>query len=100
MKIDPKNILSVRQLNKSVNLGDKTIDILQNVDLEVNAGESIAIVGSSGSGKTSLLSIIAGFDIPTSGEVSLLDHPIHTYDEEKRAQIRGQYVGFIFQQFL
>lgn len=100
MKIDPKNILSVRQLNKSVNLGDKTIDILQNVDLEVNAGETIAIVGSSGSGKTTLLSIIAGLDIPTSGEVSLMDHPIHTYDEEKRAQIRGQYVGFIFQQFL
>lgn len=100
MKKDPKNILSVRQLNKSVNLGDKTIDILQNVDLEVNAGETIAIVGSSGSGKTTLLSIIAGLDIPTSGEVSLMDHPIHTYDEEKRAQIRGQYVGFIFQQFL
>ncbi|QOL24763.1 ABC transporter ATP-binding protein [Thalassotalea sp. LPB0316] len=100
MKIDPKTILDVRQLSKSVNLGSKTIDILQNVDLEVNAGETIAIVGSSGSGKTTLLSIIAGLDIPTAGEVYLKGHALHQADEETRAQIRGNYVGFIFQQFL
>ncbi|GLX86553.1 ABC transporter ATP-binding protein [Thalassotalea loyana] len=100
MKIDPNTILDVRQLNKSVNLGSKTIDILQNVNLEVNAGETIAIVGSSGSGKTTLLSIIAGLDIPTGGEVFLKGQALHSADEELRAQIRGDYVGFIFQQFL
>ncbi|WP_284207308.1 ABC transporter ATP-binding protein [Thalassotalea eurytherma] len=100
MKIDPNKILDVRQLNKSVNLSSKTIDILQNVSLEVNAGETIAIVGSSGSGKTTLLSIIAGLDIPTSGEVYLKGQALHVADEEARAAIRGQYVGFIFQQFL
>ena len=69
------------------------------VDLEINAGESVAIVGASGSGKTTLLGILAGLDTPTSGSVALDGRELTLLTEEQRARLRGEVVGFVFQSF-
>lgn len=100
MQVNSEDILSVKNVTKSVQVEDKNLTLLQPLNLTVAAGESVAIVGSSGSGKTTLLSILAGLDLPSSGEVYLKNQPLHQYNEEKRSQIRAQHVGFIFQQFL
>ncbi|MBA6363246.1 ABC transporter ATP-binding protein [Colwellia sp. BRX8-8] len=100
MKSNSEAILKVSALTKSVQLEEKTLDLLQHVHLTVNTGETLAIVGSSGSGKTTLLAILAGLDLPTSGEVYLKNHPLHQFNEEQRSQVRADHVGFIFQQFL
>ena len=73
--------------------------ILAGIDLEINAGESVAIVGASGSGKTTLLGILAGLDLPSSGRVFLKDNELTALDEEQRAKVRGEHVGFVFQTF-
>ena len=77
--------------------GDLTI--LDGIDLEINAGETLAIVGASGSGKTTLLGILAGLDLPSSGQVSLSGNELTNMDEEQRARVRGEHVGFVFQTF-
>jgi putative ABC transport system ATP-binding protein len=73
--------------------------ILAAVDLEINAGESVAVVGASGSGKTTLLGILAGLDTPTSGSVALDGRELTQLTEEQRARLRGEVVGFVFQSF-
>jgi len=75
------------------------LTILDGIDLEINAGETLAIVGASGSGKTTLLGILAGLDIPTDGKVFLSDNELTMMDEEQRAKVRGEHVGFVFQTF-
>ncbi|MGJ8693879.1 MAG: ABC transporter ATP-binding protein [Thalassotalea sp.] len=100
MKLASDTILKVTSVNKEVQVNDKSLSILQNIDLEVNAGETLAIVGASGSGKSTLLSLIAGLDIPTSGEIYLKQQPLHKLNEEQRSAVRASHVGFIFQQFL
>ncbi|MBO9488816.1 ABC transporter ATP-binding protein [Endozoicomonas sp. G2_1] len=100
MKLASENILSLRELTKSVELDGKSLNILQPISLDVNASETIAIVGASGSGKSTLLSIIAGLDTPSTGEVYLKHQPLHQLNEEQRSAVRAKYVGFIFQQFL
>ncbi len=79
--------------------GDSHITILQDVNLTVERGESIAILGASGSGKTTLLTLLAGLDLPTTGDIYFQQHHLNALDEEERAKIRGQQVGFIFQSF-
>ena len=69
------------------------------VTLEINAGESVAIVGESGSGKTTLLGILAGLDLPSSGRVWLDGRELTAMDEEQRAKVRSEAVGFVFQSF-
>ncbi|MCH8551516.1 MAG: ABC transporter ATP-binding protein [Natronospirillum sp.] len=76
-----------------------TLDILKGIDLEIKLGESVAIVGASGSGKTTLLGMLAGLDTPTSGRVLLAGNDLTKMSEEERARLRGQYVGFVFQNF-
>jgi putative ABC transport system ATP-binding protein len=73
--------------------------ILAAVDMEINAGESVAVVGASGSGKTTLLGILAGLDTPTSGSVALDGRELTQLTEEQRARLRGEVVGFVFQSF-
>ena len=73
--------------------------ILAAVDLEINAGESVAVVGASGSGKTTLLGILAGLDTPSDGSVSLDGNELTQLTEEQRARVRGSLVGFVFQSF-
>ena len=73
--------------------------ILAAIDLEINAGESVAVVGASGSGKTTLLGILAGLDTPSSGNVALDGHELTLLTEEQRARLRGEVVGFVFQSF-
>ncbi len=75
------------------------LTILDGIDLEINAGETLAIVGASGSGKTTLLGILAGLDVPTDGKVFLSDNELTMMDEEQRAKVRGEHVGFVFQTF-
>ncbi len=72
---------------------------MDGIDLEINEGESVAIVGASGSGKTTLLGILAGLDSATGGSVAILDYELTELDEEARALVRGEHVGFVFQSF-
>lgn len=79
---------------------EKKLVILKDVNMKVDHRESVAIVGASGSGKSTLLGILAGLDLPTKGEMLFYDKPFHQLDEEQRAEVRRNEVGFIFQQFL
>lgn len=76
-----------------------TLDILKGIDLEIKRGESVALVGASGSGKTTLLGMLAGLDSPSSGQVMLGGQDLTTMSEEARARLRGELVGFVFQNF-
>ncbi len=92
-------ILWANALTKQVDTGDQKLTILQNINLEVNAGEAVAIIGASGSGKSTLLGLLAGLDVPTSGKVHLDGIDIFTLDEDNRAALRGRMLGFVFQSF-
>ena len=94
-----QRIIEAKSVEKVVPTSEGQLVILDGVDLEINAGESLAIVGASGSGKTTLLGILAGLDLPTSGSVILVGNEITDLDEEARARIRGEQVGFVFQTF-
>ena len=76
-----------------------TLDILRDIDFTLKARETVAIVGASGSGKSTLLSIVAGLDTPTRGTVRLAGQDLFALDEDARAQLRAQKVGFVFQSF-
>lgn len=91
--------ISVSQVNKSVKTADSRLLILNDINLKVGAHEAVVITGASGSGKTSLLSIMAGLDHADSGMVQLLGQDITHANEEQRAVIRQGNVGFIFQSF-
>ncbi|MCO6428776.1 ABC transporter ATP-binding protein [Nitrosomonas communis] len=93
------HIVRANALTKQVNTGDNQLTILQDINLEVNAGESIAIVGASGSGKSTLLGLLAGLDVPTSGHVYLDGEDIFLLDEDERAALRSRLLGFMFQSF-
>ncbi len=86
-------------VSKRVSNGNGWLDILSNLDLEVAAGDSVAIIGRSGAGKTTLLSILAGLDLPTAGSIALSGQDITVLDEEQRARLRAGRVGFVFQAF-
>ncbi|TWD42352.1 putative ABC transport system ATP-binding protein [Vibrio crassostreae] len=76
------------------------LTILEHVDIDIHEGETVAIVGTSGAGKSTLMTLLAGLDVPTKGEISLLGQPLSQLDDEARAKIRSESVGFVFQSFL
>jgi putative ABC transport system ATP-binding protein len=91
--------LAVEGLGKRVKLPGSELTILDGVDFRIAAGERIAVVGASGSGKSTLLALMAGLDTPTSGQVLLDGAPLSSLDEDGRAKVRGEKVGFVFQSF-
>ncbi|QTH73362.1 ABC transporter ATP-binding protein [Pseudoalteromonas xiamenensis] len=94
------NIIQVKGLNKTVSTFEGDLTILSDINFSVKSGESVAIVGASGSGKSTLLSLLAGLDTASSGDVFLDGEALKTLDEEARARIRAQKVGFVFQSFM
>ena len=92
-------ILEVKNITKEVNSPEGLLTIVKDINLSVEQGKPVSLVGPSGSGKTTLLAIMAGLDLPTTGTVRLLGSQITSLDEDKRAQIRGKDVGFVFQSF-
>ncbi len=92
-------MLRVNNLTHRVSVETDTLTILQGVTLEINRGESVAIVGRSGSGKTTLLGLLAGLDTPTEGTVELDGSVISKLSEDVRAKLRAHRVGFVFQSF-
>ncbi len=95
----PVAIISVEHVFKSVTDSTGTLTILRDIDFSLAAKETAAIVGASGSGKSTLLSIIAGLDTPTTGTVRLAGQDIFAINEDDRAALRAQKVGFVFQSF-
>ena len=92
-------VVSAEKVAKVVATATGELVILDGIDIEINEGESVAIVGASGSGKTTLLGILAGLDTASGGTVILMDAVLSDMDEEARALVRGQHIGFVFQSF-
>ncbi len=95
-----ENVLEVHHLKKSVGQGEHELSILTGVNLIVKPAQTLALIGESGAGKSTLLAILAGLDDGSSGEVKLLGHPLDKLDEEARARLRAQHIGFVFQSFM
>lgn len=104
-------VIKAQNLSKRVSLASRalstedartkedSLQILSGIDLEIKKGDSLAIVGRSGSGKTTLLGLLAGLDLPSDGTVFILDRNLSTMNEDQRAELRAQHIGFVFQSF-
>lgn len=95
LSLAAKPVVSLRELSRSI--GDRTL--WRDVNLQVAAGEFVAIVGESGVGKSSLLNLIAGLDRPTSGEIDVAGQRVHAADDQAAAALRRTHIGFVFQAF-
>ncbi|WBA12397.1 ABC transporter ATP-binding protein [Salinivibrio kushneri] len=93
-------VIRAEKIAKHVVTREQPLTILQDVSLQIEAGESIALMGVSGAGKSTLMTLLAGLDTPSEGEVDLLGHKLSTLDEDARAALRAESVGFVFQSFL
>jgi len=93
------SILNARNLSKVVTSAEGELVILDDLSLSLDQGDSLAIVGTSGSGKSTLLGLLAGLDLPSSGEVRLAGHLLGALNEDERARVRAEHVGFVFQSF-
>jgi putative ABC transport system ATP-binding protein len=97
--MDRKTVLEARSLRKQVSSPEGMLTILDDVSLAVAAGETVAVVGASGAGKSTLLALLAGLDEPSAGSVWLEGVELSALDEDGRAALRAQHVGFVFQSF-
>ncbi len=95
----PETVLKAEGLTKIYKSAENNLTVLDNVSFEAVQGTSLTIIGPSGSGKTTLLGLCAGLDVPTSGTISLMGFKLNAMDEDDRAYIRNQFVGFVFQNF-
>src|SRR5690349_7391541 len=101
-KTNRKNLMSVlkaENLTKKVTSPEGMLTIVNDVSLDIAAGESVAIIGASGAGKSTLLALLAGLDTPTSGRITLAGADLTSLDEDGRARLRAERVGFVFQAF-
>lgn len=94
-----KHSINVTNLGKRVQLPNSELCILDDVSFTIDKGQTLAIVGASGSGKSTLLALMAGLDTSTSGQVEILGIDLSNLDEDGRAKLRGEHVGFVFQSF-
>ena len=92
-------MIKTSQLSKRVSTAESELEILRGIELEIKQGETAAIVGASGSGKSTLLGLLAGLDTPSAGAILLDGTNIVNLDEDQRATLRSQKVGFVFQSF-
>src|SRR6202050_4180885 len=98
-QITRESVLKTDHLTKQVSSPEGPLTIVQDVSLDIAAGESVAVVGPSGAGKSTLLALLAGLDAPTSGKIWLAGTDLGELDEDGRARLRAQRVGFVFQAF-
>jgi len=92
-------LLVVNHLNKTVTSPDGDLILLNEINVRIYSAQSVAIAGASGAGKSTLLAILAGLDVPSSGQVLLDGANLFSLDEDGRAQLRGRLIGFVFQSF-
>jgi putative ABC transport system ATP-binding protein len=95
----PETVLLAEGLTKIYKSADHSLTVLDHVSFQVAQGESLSIIGPSGSGKTTLLGLCAGLDVPSDGSISLMGFKLNVMDEDDRAYVRNQFVGFVFQNF-
>lgn len=93
-------MIKANSVTKVVTTSEGSLQILRPISFEVKSGESVAVIGASGSGKSTLLGLLAGLDQVSEGEIFLDNEALHNMDEEERAVLRGNKVGFIFQSFM
>ncbi|MEH6532135.1 MAG: ABC transporter ATP-binding protein [Photobacterium frigidiphilum] len=94
------SVIKAVSVSKKVMTASSSLTILQDVSLEVEQGETIALVGVSGAGKSTLMTLLAGLDIPSTGDIELLGQSLSQLDDEARAALRSDSIGFVFQSFL
>jgi putative ABC transport system ATP-binding protein len=99
MTSEKTSVLIASGIGKVVKSGSGELVILRDIDLAVTRGEALAVIGASGSGKSTLLALLAGLDTPTSGTVRIDGQDLFELDEDRRAELRGRMLGFVFQSF-
>lgn len=90
-------LLETKALSKHFSEGELRVDVLKGIDFSINKNESVAIIGASGSGKSTLLHLLGGLDVPDQGEIIINGEDISKLNDEKRGEMRNQYLGFIYQ---
>ena len=93
-------MIKTNSVSKVVSTKQEQLTILEDINLDIKTGESVAIVGSSGAGKSTLMTLLAGLDTPSDGAIELLGNDLTSLNDEARAAIRSEFVGFVFQSFL
>ena len=100
--VDPEptqNLVELHQVTKHYQMGDEVVRALDGVDLEIKDGELVAIMGASGSGKSTMMNVLGGLDTPTSGEYHLSGTQVGALSREELAEVRNKHIGFVFQSF-